>query len=846
MNPKPFPKAHWLAVCLLALTALLPGARAWAQDGTGEIPPAVIQNDEGGAVVVRGEMNYTNPEFTMGVSQPVIILEDQAGFVDRNYGYLMPRESQVLGAITGDFFSPPFTWTVSLPIEPQAGLRDVDNDGEQDKGVMTYAVAYWENTFGDPYLEQRDLSGGGWSTAYATTRIKPNPSGAGEVVGGKYLVWAPDDQQGFPSGFGPDGKLFTADDPIVRLPAGYTVVDLDADPFTFDRSREPVMDLIEPPNSALDDYSGLSYTDAFDALVKQLKEEYAFTEYKGIDWDALAAEYRPRFVEADENEDTLAYRRALRDFTLQIPDAHMSAPSIREDFEAAARYGLGLAIAELEDGRVVATFVTPDGPADQAGIAVGAEILEMNGQPVGDFVSQVVPYSGPFGTASYKRLQQLRYATRAPKDAEVAVKFQNPDASEAQTATLGAEEENESFRFTSFLRGVTGTELPVEFELLPQGIGYVKLNSFSDNSVLTVQLWETMLQTLNSFGIPALVIDMRQNGGGSGFLADQMAAYFFDKQLELGNSAIYDDERGDFYADPNRVERFYLPDESLRYPGAVAIIVGPQCLSACEFFSYDMTLADRAQIVGHYPTGGAGGPRIMVAMPDGVPYLVTIGRATDMSGTIHIEGKGVAPTVRVPMTEETVFYEGDALLDAALAAVTGQPLPFGAEEVAAQPAAEATPSTEATAAPTAAPAVTEVMTETAATAEPVATEVVTETAAPAAPAATEVITETAVPAEPVATAEPAATPEPAETPEAAATPETAAPAEATGQTATIVTSGGRALVRQGPSGLTPIVGAAANGNTYAVLEVSADGQWVRIDFGPDGGWVAASLVQIGD
>jgi hypothetical protein len=138
------------------------------------------------------------------------------------------------------------------------------------------------------------------------------------------------------------------------------------------------------------------------------------------------------------------------------------------------------------------------------------------------------------------------------------------------------------------------------------------------------------------------------------------------------------------------------------------------------------------------------------------------------------------------------------------------------------------------------------MTETAATAEPVATEVVTETAAPAAPAATEVITETAVPAEPVATAEPAATPEPAETPEAAATPETAAPAEATGQTATIVTSGGRALVRQGPSGLTPIVGAAANGNTYAVLEVSADGQWVRIDFGPDGGWVAASLVQIGD
>ena len=346
-----------------------------------------------------------------------------------------------------------------------------------------------------------------------------------------------------------------------------------------------------------------------------------------------------------------------------------------------------MAVAELDDGRVVVTFVTPDGPADQAGIAVGAEILEMSGMPVSDFVDQVVPYSGPFGTESYKRLQHLRYATRATKDAEVPVTFKNLDAGEAETTVLGAVEESESFRFTSFLRGVTGTELPVEFELLPQGIGYVKLNSFSDNQVLTVQLWETMMRTLNSFGIPALVIDMRQNGGGSGFLADQMAAYFFDKPLELGNAAIYDDERGDFYADPNRVDRYYLPDESLRYPGAVAIIAGPQCLSACEFFAYDMTLEDRAQIVSHYPTGGAGGPRILVTMPDGVRYFVTIGRAEDMDGNIHIEGKGVPPTVQVPVTEETVFYEGDALLDAAVAAVTGQPQPFGAVESAGEPAA---------------------------------------------------------------------------------------------------------------------------------------------------------------
>ena len=92
----------------------------------------------------------------------------------------------------------------------------------------------------------------------------------------------------------------TEDDPIVIVPEGYTVVDMDADPFTFDRSREPVIDLIEGEASELDDYTNLSYADGFQALIDQMREEYAFTEYKGLDWDALEAEYLPRFEQAPD------------------------------------------------------------------------------------------------------------------------------------------------------------------------------------------------------------------------------------------------------------------------------------------------------------------------------------------------------------------------------------------------------------------------------------------------------------------------------------------------------------------------------------------------------------------
>ena len=61
----------------------------------------------------------------------------------------MSEESQVIGQITSDVFTSPFTYSLSLPIEPQASLRDVDQDGEIDEGVMVYAVAYWTNTWGD-------------------------------------------------------------------------------------------------------------------------------------------------------------------------------------------------------------------------------------------------------------------------------------------------------------------------------------------------------------------------------------------------------------------------------------------------------------------------------------------------------------------------------------------------------------------------------------------------------------------------------------------------------------------------------------------------------------------------
>ena len=82
-----------------------------------------------------------------------------------------------------------------------------------------------------------------------------------------------------------------------------------------------------------------------------------------------------------------------------------------------------------------------------------------------------------------------------------------------------------------------------------------------------------------------------------------------------------------------------------------------------------MTIDDRATVVGHYPTGGLGGSIKSIKMPDEEYFTYTIGRAVDADGEIHIEGKGVPPSVQVTITEENLLADEDedVLLDAAIA-----------------------------------------------------------------------------------------------------------------------------------------------------------------------------------
>jgi len=620
--------------------------------------------DENEPILVTGTIPFTSPFFISISSEPFVLLEDQAGFVARDDHFLFPLPGQSIGPVW-QIDDQTMEFSLSLPSVPQATLLDVDNNGSEDKGVMIFQVAFWSNTWGGPFLEERE--GTGWSGSYTSALTDPDRDG--EIFGGTLLIWAPDDQQSFPVGFGSDNMLFTEDDPVEPVPSGYSIVNLDSDPFTIYKEPHLVLELVEGPGE-LKDYSDMTHAEAFDTMFERMRVEYPFTLEKGIDWDALYAVYAPQIQNARGSYD---FYQVMLDFINQIPDAHIGLGFNDDAYQYLYEYvggSLGMILAELSDGRVVVTKVFPGYAASAAGIKVGAEIIRWDGQPIQQAIEQVVPFFGPYSTQHAKRFEQLVFLTRFPPDTRVSVSFQNPGSSETEATLTAAVEFDSLFEWIPYLTD-DPIALPVEAEILDNGIAYMKINSFSDDTNLTAQVYEHYIESMLNAGVNGLIIDMRVNLGGFGGIAMNFAEYFIDQEIEVSQHAYYNYELGEFeFGD----EPAKLKPAPLYYDGPIVVLVSSYCVSACEGFAYWLSLNDRATIVGHTGTAGAFGSVGLgqYKLPGDLDLQFPTGRPETMDGQLLIEGTGVLPDVVVPVTYESALGLEDTVLMTAIEILTGR------------------------------------------------------------------------------------------------------------------------------------------------------------------------------
>lgn len=621
--------------------------------------------------LITGTFKVTNDfVLTRYYVENAVSLVDMHGFVTRDEEWEVPVESQVLGVMNFDPDTLSGTFDLNLPAVPRGTLNDVDNNGNEDLGVQIFAVAYSPNLYGGPFAQGDDRSRG-WPSYLAS--VKTNSENDHEVVGGKLVIWSPDSEQEFPTSFGADGLLFTSDDPVISIPSGYSVVDLDESSFVFSQEATPEFTLFEPQDIAIKDFSDKTYLEAFDQMFEIVRKEYAFADIvgKAPDWDALYTEIRPRVEQAEKDKDPNAFYLALRDFTWAFRDGHVALDANQyseQDFQLAISGGYGFSIREFDDGRVFATFVLENGPAHLAGMQVGSEILQFNGQPISAAIDAAQSYSQQSSDFAL-RYQKARYLLIAQPGDQATITFSNPDGI-PQTVDLTAVEEQQSFGRTSVYYGVDRSSLlPVDAKIIStagQPVGYVRLNSNSDDLNLTVRLFERALQNFTDAKVPGVVIDMRYNNGGTSL---GLAGFLTDQKIQMGQLSYYSDSTGQF--EPEGLREKILPNENQYRFDKMVLLVGQACFSACEIEAYGFSQVPGMIVAGQTPTAGveAETARGQFKLPEGFDLTIPTGRLTLPDGSIFLEGQGVQPTLRIPVNETTAFASDDIVLQAGMDAV---------------------------------------------------------------------------------------------------------------------------------------------------------------------------------
>lgn len=136
-----------------------------------------------------------------------------------------------------------------------------------------------------------------------------------------------------------------------------------------------------------------------------------------------------------------------------------------------------------------------------------------------------------------------------------------------------------------------------------------------------------------------LIIDLRQNGGGSPSMVQLLISYLVDEEpVEL--SGIHGR-----VGEPMRLFTLATISGQRRPEIPVYVLVGPNTHSAAEALAYDLQALQRATIVGE-PTRGGAHPDRFFAIADQFLLTVPIAQALNPITGTNWEGTGVIPDVQ--------------------------------------------------------------------------------------------------------------------------------------------------------------------------------------------------------
>jgi len=181
-----------------------------------------------------------------------------------------------------------------------------------------------------------------------------------------------------------------------------------------------------------------------------------------------------------------------------------------------------------------------------------------------------------------------------------------------------------------------------EVRILEGNIGYLNLMDFADPTVAGETAAAAMKMLENSY---AIVIDLRENGGGPPSMVQLLASYFLDPEPTHLNSFYKRKENitKQFWSLP------YVPGN--RVPDTpLYLLTSSRTFSAAEEFCYDLQQMKRAIVVGEQTAGGAH-PGGRIRATESYNVWTPTARAINPISNNNWEGVGIRPDIAVPAEE---------------------------------------------------------------------------------------------------------------------------------------------------------------------------------------------------
>jgi carboxyl-terminal processing protease len=379
------------------------------------------------------------------------------------------------------------------------------------------------------------------------------------------------------------------------------------------------------------DFSDESPDEALSSTIDALDESYAFTDWKDLDWEAVYE----RLAEEDD------WDRTVRLLVEAIPDGHVILENEDGRLCPEAAGSTGVLFSDTDEGDIIVV----DSDVDE--VEPGDVLVSWNGLDVDAALDAQPLFCFPVGLATNERRRngRIRLLGRGEVGATSTATLDR-DGSPVEV-TLDVKEDGDDLRE---MLGLEAADERVSSRMLTNDVGYLAIGweatAVTDAEVRSAvrQLWRD--------GARKLVVDLRDNDGGTDQTAANVAGVFTDREWFYETITMYDRRTGE----QDVISEVWVEEQEVQWTLPVAALINGNTVSSGEGIAMMLARFDGVEVVGFEGTAASFGSTGSTAkLPDGWELTWPAGRSLDAEGVIQLDSDhtlegGVSPTHRIPWT----------------------------------------------------------------------------------------------------------------------------------------------------------------------------------------------------